>query len=91
MWPFKKRDTLATKQIDPAAAWALIVSAVALMASLGVARWSWLLLDEQVQLRKDFIELKNEQEQSNIQYEYWLGKLKDERAAWQKMNEKTGP
>lgn len=60
---------------------ALIVSVVALTISIGVARWSWLLLDEQITMRKDFMELRNEQTQTNQQYEYWLGKLQAERAA----------
>ena len=87
MWPFKKRAEAPKRQIEPAAAAAIIISTIALAASFGVARWSWLLLDEQIALRKDFAALKNEQEQTNLQYEYWLGKLKAERAEWVRMND----
>lgn len=87
MWHFKKPAFLnrGTDLSKPVAA-SLILSVISLAASIGVAHWSWLLLDEQISLRKDFMELRNEQTQSNQQYEYWLGKLREERLDWQKMN-----
>ncbi len=85
MWPFSKKPVSA--DLPPVVAASIIISAVALMLSAGVLRWSWLLVDEQIRIRKDVMELQNTQEQVNIQYEYWLGKLQDERAEWQKMNE----
>jgi hypothetical protein len=60
---------------------AVIISVVALAAALGTARWSWLLLDEQIKLREEFMQLRNTQEQTAIQYEFWLEKLQAERAA----------
>lgn len=78
MWKFwKKRDP--AKQLPPGVAAAIIVSMVALCLSIGVARWSWLMLDEQIRLRKDFADLRNEQDQANIQYEYWNAKVQEER------------
>ncbi|MEY4723413.1 MAG: hypothetical protein RLZZ324_926 [Candidatus Parcubacteria bacterium] len=80
MWPFKKRSTLnAAKNLPGPVIAAILVSVVSLCVAAGVARWSWLLLDEQVQLRKDFVELKNHTDQTDIQYEAWLAKLKQER------------
>jgi hypothetical protein len=81
MWPFKKKDS---QDIPLAAAAAIIISAVSLAASLGTARWSWLLLDEQIKLRKEFMEVKNDQEQTTQQYEFWLKRLQDERVKYMK-------
>jgi hypothetical protein len=89
MWPFKKRTDVLKKQLEPVAAWAIVLSVVALAAALGVARWSWLMLDEQISLRKEFVELKNEQVQTNIQYEYWLGKIRAERDEMRKLIERS--
>lgn len=83
MWPFKKKDELS-KDIPMAAAAAIIISAVSLAASLGTARWAWLLLDEQIKLRQEFMEIKNDQEQTGQQYEFWLKRLQDERMMYRK-------
>ncbi len=64
-----------------AAAAAIIISAVSLAASLGTARWAWLLLDEQIKIRKEFMEIRNDQKQTTQQYEFWLKRLQDERTA----------
>lgn len=90
MWPFKKKDPMS-QDIPMAAAAAIIISAVSLAASLGTARWSWLLLDEQIKMRKEFMELKNDQEQTKLQYEFWLKRLQDEREAAKKNVDTTVP
>lgn len=83
MWPFKKKDDMS-KDIPMAAAAAIIISAVSLAASLGTARWAWLLLDEQIKIRKEFMEIRNDQEQTKQQYEFWLKRLQDERGKYMK-------
>jgi hypothetical protein len=85
MWPFKKKVP-PSLEVSPMVAAALIVSAFAVALAAGALRWSWLLLDEQLRIRKDFMDLRNEQVQTGQQYEYWLGKLQAERAESQKMN-----
>jgi hypothetical protein len=86
MWPFSKKPA-SSLDVHPLVAAALIVSALALFVSCGVMRWSWLLLDEQIRIRIEVMDLKNDQEQTKIQYEYWLNKLQAERAEGQEMNE----
>ncbi|MFH2062854.1 MAG: hypothetical protein ABIJ46_01735 [bacterium] len=54
---------------------ALAVSAVSLALAIGVARWSWLILDEQVRLRDSYEDLRMRQEQVEIQYEFWLQQI----------------
>jgi len=83
MWPFKKK--ILTPEEEPermpyATAAAIIIAVIALALAAGVCRWSWLLMDEQIQLRKDFMQLKNSQDQSNIQYEFWSKEIQKERA-----------
>jgi hypothetical protein len=80
MWPFKKKSPSPADLPAPMVA-AVLVSVFALAVSLGVARWSWLLLDEQIRMRKEFKQMRSDLEQTNTQYEYWLGKVQEERAA----------
>lgn len=54
---------------------AIVVAALSLVLSAGVARWSWLLMEEQVSLRYDFENLKMAQEEISVQYEFWLAEL----------------
>ena len=79
MWPFKKKENGLEKRIEPAVAASLLIATIALVGAVGVARWSWLLLDEQTNLRRDFVKLQNDQQQTYIQYEFWLNQLKQER------------
>lgn len=79
-FPFFKKSDLNVDLPKPLAA-AVVISVVSLAVSLGIARWSWLLLDEQIELRNEFMLLQNSQEQTRQQYEYWLSKLQEERAA----------
>ena len=81
MFPFFKKNE---EKIPTSTVAAILVACLSLILSFGVIRWSWLLLDEQIQLRKDFMELKEEQAQVNIQYEFWLKKIQDERTAIKK-------
>ncbi len=72
-------------RIPPATAAAIFISFIALGLAAGLFRWSWLLMDEQVRLRKEFMELKSAQDQINIQYEFWSNQLQKERAEIQKL------
>lgn len=68
------------KEIISAPAMAAIVVAVlSLVLSAGIARWSWLLMEEQMALRYDFENLKMAQEEINVQYEFWLEQLETKR------------
>ena len=81
MWnPFKPASKLR-KDVSAPTAIAIILATIALFTAYGSWRSSWVLLDEQLRLRKDFSALRNDQVQTGIQYEYWLGKLKAERVA----------
>jgi len=68
----------ADKNISGPVMSAIVISVISLALSAGVMRWSWLLLDEQIRLRQDFMRLKNQQDQVNIQYEAWLKKVQQE-------------
>jgi hypothetical protein len=76
---WKKRDRT---KIPAATAAAVIMSAAALAFSIGVARWSWLILDEQIRLREDFTELKNDFAQMEIEFGVW-GRKFDK--AWEEL------
>ena len=54
--------------------------AAASLAAAGVALYiaAGPVLEEQIALRREFMELKGQQEQVNIQYEAWLKKAKKE-------------
>ena len=83
MWPFKKKSILGAAvvlgqekvKLSYGSAAAIIISIIGLCVSAGVFRWSWLILDEQITLRKEFMELKNGQEQLQLQADFWLGQL----------------
>jgi hypothetical protein len=80
MWPFRnKHDDEYQLRFSNSAMIAIVVAAISLAISIGVVRWSWLLLDEQIQLRNDFQELQARQDQVGIQYEFWLQQLQEER------------
>jgi len=80
MWnPLRKNGDAGP--IDSWSFAAFVVAFVSLCAAAGVARWSWLLLDEQVALRKEVMKLRSQQEQVHIQYERWLQKVQQEREA----------
>jgi hypothetical protein len=81
MWPFRRNDDENQVKFSNSAMIAVVVAAISLAISVGVARWSWLLLDEQVQLRTDFEELKARQDQVGIQYEFWLKQVQDEQGS----------
>ena len=66
-------------EIPTATVAAVLIAVVALAVSIGVARWSWLILDEQIKLRQDFIDLKTSQEQLNTQFDFWDKKVESER------------
>lgn len=69
------------KPLDGPVAVAIVISVIALALAIGAARWSWLVLDEQVKIRREFVELKGREEQVNLQYEFWLNRLQAEREA----------
>jgi len=60
---------------------AIVIAVFSLFIAVGAARWSWYIVDEQIRLRDDFNKLRNEQDQVNIQYEFWLKQVQTERAA----------
>lgn len=78
MWPFKKRTD---GDLTKGEFIAIIIAVIALMFAIGTARWSWLLLDEQIQIRKDFMELKNQMDQTNINVDAWLDKIASDNAS----------
>ena len=78
MWPFKRKKSPGEAEISRAEFAAVIISTVALVFAVGVARWSWLILDEQIELRKEFETLKGRQAQVETQYEVWLAELQDQ-------------
>jgi heme/copper-type cytochrome/quinol oxidase subunit 2 len=80
MWPFRRNNDEYQARFSNSTMVAIVVAAISLAVSIGVARWSWLLLDEQILLRNDFEELRARQEQVGIQYEFWLERLQEERA-----------
>jgi hypothetical protein len=57
---------------------AIFIAVASLALSLGIMRWSVLILEEQLQLRTEFEQLKNQQNQVNLQYELWLDRLQQE-------------
>lgn len=74
---FRRKEGRA--EIPPATAAAILLAVVALAIAIGVARWSWLILDEQLKLRQDFMDLKTSQEQLNTQFDFWDKKVESER------------
>lgn len=83
MWPFRSKESKRT--IPGWAAAAIVISTISMAASIGVARWSWLLVEEQISLRQDFMNLKTSQEQLGIQYEFWNKQLQKEREEIKKL------
>jgi hypothetical protein len=75
MWPFKKSS--GATELSKGEFTAILIAVLALMFAIGTARWSWLILDEQVALRKDFMKLRNEMDQTNINVDAWLGTVED--------------
>jgi hypothetical protein len=57
---------------------AIVIAAISLLISAGVARWSWLILEEQMELRKELVDLSAKQDQVGIQYEFWLEQLEED-------------
>lgn len=78
MWKRSKSKEDDMNRIPNSIVVAIVLALVALAGSLGVARWSWLLLDEQTDLRREFNELDVRQAQVEVQYEFWLGQLQDD-------------
>ncbi len=78
MFPFKKKED--RNDVPAATAAAIILAAAALCIGLAAARWSWLAVDEQVRIRQDFNDLKSQQDQLKIQFDYWDQKVSAERA-----------
>lgn len=77
MWKFGKKSDKA--QIPNSVAVAIILAVTAFAVAAGVMRWSWLIMDEQIVLRKELNKLEVRQSQVETQYEFWLGQLQEER------------
>ena len=73
----KKNDS--KENIPTATAVALIVAVVSLALAAGVCRWSWLIVDEQIRLRRALAELQDSQAQLNTQFEFWNQQIQKER------------
>lgn len=78
MFPFKKKEDRGN--ISATNAIAILLATLALAVALGAARWSWYMIDELVQLRQDFNDLKNQQDQLKIQFDFWDQKVSAERS-----------
>lgn len=85
MFPFKKKEN--HNDISAPTAVAILLSTVALAVALGAARWSWYMIDELVQIRQDFNDLKNQQDQLKIQFDFWDQKVSAERAQLRMMRQ----
>ncbi len=77
MW-FCRKDSDKNNIPAPTVA-AIAISVISLALAAGVIRWSWIIVDEQVRLRREFMELKGSQEQLNTQFEFWNRQLQQER------------
>lgn len=77
MFPFKKKED--HNSISLPTALALLLATLALAVAIGAARWSWYIVNEVVSLRQDFSDLRSEQEQLKIQFDFWDQKVSDER------------
>ena len=71
--------TKKSRNVDRTTAILSVVAMLALLTAAGAMRWAWVLLDEQVELRKDFVELQNRQDQLEIQFDFWDKKVAEER------------
>ena len=67
----------------------LILVFVCLILIAAVARWSWLLLDEQILLRQELEDLKGRQGQIETQYEFWLEQLESDLQRLEDLSQKT--
>jgi len=77
MW-FCKKDGDKERMPAPTVA-AIVIAVVSLALATGVIRWSWLIVDEQIKLRQEFMQLKNSQDQLNTQFEFWNKQVQKER------------
>jgi hypothetical protein len=57
---------------------AIVISIISIAISIGIARWTWLIFDEQVAIRQDFNDIEFRQEQVETQYEFWLEELESD-------------
>lgn len=58
---------------------AILCSVLALVISVGTVRWSWLLLNEQIQIRKDFMKMQNDVVQMQMTFDAWDAKATAQR------------
>ncbi len=89
MFPFKKKEP--HNEVSAPTAAAILLATLALAVALGAARWSWYMIDELVQLRQDFNDLKNEQDQLKIQFDFWDQKVSSERSQLRMMWQQSQP
>ena len=80
---FKKKAP--ADQIPASTVVALAVAVVALITSVGMAKWTLYIVNDLVALRQDFAALRNEQDQLKIQFDYWDQKVMEERSMIRKL------
>lgn len=74
---FKKKTP--TDQIPVSTVIAMAVATVALIAAVGVAKWTLFIVEDLVALRQDFTALQNEQNQLKMQFDFWDTQVTKER------------
>lgn len=74
---FKKKEEGSNVTLGQALG--IILGTLSLCVAIGAARWSWYTVEELIQLRMDFNELRNRQDQLEIQFDYWDQKVSSER------------
>jgi len=79
MWFCPKNESI--NNISTPTIIAIAFAVFSLVMSVGVARWSWFIVDEQIRLRGEINKLIDKQDQVNTQYEFWLKQVQTERAA----------
>lgn len=64
------------KDLPPYAMISILLAAIALIISVGAGFLAWVTFSEQLQIRRDFTKLQNDQKQTTMQYEYWLNQVR---------------
>ncbi|HTM68263.1 MAG TPA: hypothetical protein VL426_03090 [Candidatus Binatia bacterium] len=83
---FKKKENASNVTMGQALG--IIIGTVALCVAIGAARWSWYTVEELISMRQDFNELRNEEDQLKIQFDFWDQKVSDERRMIRQMRDK---
>jgi hypothetical protein len=87
MFSFGKKEE--KNAIADSTAATVILAIISLCLALGAARWSWATTEEQIQLRQDFNELKNQQDQLKMQFDFWDAKVTEERRMMKELRDEV--